>query len=60
MLLTGNKVQIIYIISKYLIENKKFSEDIPVQAEDGVVSKKTDLKGSHERLTLTYQTTHGM
>ena len=54
MLSTGNKAQIINIISKYLIEKLQipsfrgkfvitFPEDIPVQAENNV-SKRTDLK----------------
>ena len=55
MLSNGNKVQIIDIISKYLIKKLKsksyrskfvvtFSEDIPVHVETGVVSKRADLK----------------
>ena len=56
-------MQIIDIISKYLIkklENTSFRskfvaiflEDIPVHVENGVVSKKADLKSLQERLTL--------
>ena len=64
MLSTGNKVQNhwyhfkVLTVGKQIIE--RFSEDIPVQAENGVVFKRTDLKSLHERSTLTYQTTHGM
>ena len=46
MLSTGNKVQVIDIISKYLIELLNNTNN-PVQAENGVVSKRTDLKSLH-------------
>ena len=60
---TGNKVQIIDIISKHLIEKLEntnyrstfvviFFEDIPVQAENGVLSKRTDLKSLHQEADI--------
>ena len=63
MLSTGNKVQIIDIISKHLIEKLEstnyrskfvviFFEDIPAQAENGVVSKRTDLKSLHQEADI--------
>ena len=63
MLSTGNKVQIIDIISKHLIEKLEntnyrstfvviFFEDIPVQAENGVLSKRTDLKSLHQEADI--------
>ena len=59
MLSTGNKMQIIDIISKYLIEkleNPNYEHFqkiyIPVQAENGVAFKRTDLKSVHEKLTF--------
>ena len=59
MLLIGNKEQIIDIISKWLkekLENTNyrrkfvitFSGDIPVQVENSVVTKRTNLKSLHE------------
>ena len=59
MLSVGNKVQIIDTISKYLIKKLEntsyrckfvvtFSEDISVQVESGVVSKRADLKSLYE------------
>ena len=68
MLSTGNKVQIIDTISKYLIKKLEntsysskfvvtFSEDIPVHVENGVVSKREDLKRLHEK---HHQTMYGM
>ena len=63
MLSTGNKVQIIDIISKHLIEKLEntnyrstfvviFFEDIPVQAEIGVLSKRTNLKSLHQEADI--------
>ena len=63
MLSTGNKVQISDIISKYLIKKLEnttyrckfvvtFSEDIPVHIENGVVSKKADLKSLHKEADI--------
>ena len=63
ILSTGNKVQIIDIISKYLIEKLEntnyrinfvvaFSTDIPVRVENGVVSKRTDPECLHEEAVI--------
>ena len=51
MLSTGNKVQIIDIISKYLIELLNNTNN-PVQAENGVVSKRTDLESLHQEADI--------
>ena len=46
MLSTGNKMQITNI-SKYFIEMLK-NTNSPAQAENGVVSKRTEVKSLHE------------
>ena len=63
MLSIGNKVQIIDIISKYLIKKLEnasyrskfvvgFSEDILVHVKNGIVSKRADLKSLHEEADI--------
>ena len=64
MLSTGNKEQIIDIISMYLInklENTNyrkfvvtFLEDIPVQVENTVVTKRKNLKSLHKETDINF------